>query len=87
MGGRPLVHTARDEFEFGYFRLNLTTQQLDEVARKLALPADSAFKRRLEAGEGYLQPSDGQQIMITYKGRYVRITYQQGQAVRITPQD
>jgi len=87
MGGRPQVHAPSDEFEFGYYRLNLSAAQLDEVARKLGLPPDSEFKRTLEAGGGYRQPSDGQQIMVTYKGRYVRITYQQGQAARITPQD
>ena len=85
MGGRPKAHATRDEFELGYYRLNLSVAQLDEVARKLELPRDSEFRKKLETGEGVLQPSDGQEVMITYKGRYVRITYQQGKAERITP--
>jgi len=87
MGGRPRVHQTRDEFELGYFRLNLDKPQLDKVTKKLDLPADSDFRKRLEAGEGILQPADGQEVMITYKGRYVRLTYQAGKPARIAPED
>ena len=37
--------------------------------------------------DGMLEPADGQELVITYKGNYVRIKYQQGQPVRITPED
>jgi hypothetical protein len=87
MGGRPKVHSSgNDEYELGYYRLNLNVDQLDEVARKLAIPGGSEFRQTLSVG-GLLQPADGQEVMVTYKGRYVRITYQQGQAVKITPTD
>jgi len=83
MGGIPKVHASSDEQELGVYNLNLTPDQLDEVARKLQIPADSEYRARLVAG-GPRQPSDGQRVMLTFKGRYVRITYQEGRATTIT---
>ena len=84
MGGRPRARTTNVEVGFDHFRLNLDPEQLDVVARKLAVPAD--VREQLAAGGG-VQPADGQEVMLTYKGRYVRITYQQGKAVTIKPED
>jgi hypothetical protein len=87
MGGRPKVHSSGNgEYELGYYRLNLDPRQLDEVAKKLAIPGDSEFRQTLST-RGMLQPADGQEVMVTYKGRYVRITYLQGAATKITPPD
>jgi hypothetical protein len=88
MGGRPRIHAPGNQFELGYYRLNLSNTQLDDVASKLrlVLPRDSKFKEALQT-DGVLEPADGQELLITYKGNYVRIKYQQGKAVRITPED
>jgi len=88
MGGRPRIHKTGDQFELGYYRLNLSGEQLDDVASKLrlVLPRDSKFRDALQT-EGVLEPADGQELLITYKGNYVRIKYQQGRPVRITPED
>ena len=88
MGGRPRIHAPGSQFELGYYRLNLSPTQLDDVASKLrlVLPRDGAFKDALQA-DGVLEPADGQELLITYRGNYVRIKYQQGRAVRITPED
>jgi hypothetical protein len=87
MGGRPRIHAPGDQFELGYYRLNLSDTQLDDVASKLRLvvPADSKFKDALKT-DGVLAPADGQELLITYKGNYVRIKYQEGRPVRITPE-
>jgi hypothetical protein len=68
--------------------LNLSDKQLDDVSDKLrlVLPDDRKFKEALKT-DGVLEPADGQELLITYKGNYVRIKYQQGQPVRITPVD
>jgi hypothetical protein len=87
MGGLPTIHTTPDQFDIGYHQLNLSDAQVDEVARKLQLtdnPDDNEFKQKLFAGAGMLQPTN-EQLMICYKGRYVRINYQQGMPVTITP--
>lgn len=88
MGGLPTIHTPPDEFNVGFHQLNLTDQQVAEVARKLGLTdtdKDREFKQKLASG-GALQPSN-KQLMICYKGRYVRITYEKGIPVKITPED
>jgi hypothetical protein len=87
MGGRPRVHAPGNQFELGYYRLNLSSTQLDDVSDKLrlVLPDDRQFKEALKV-DGVLAPADGQELVITYKGNYVRITYQQGKPVRITPE-
>jgi hypothetical protein len=84
MGGRPRARPTSEEVGFDHFKLNLTPEQLNTVARKLALPDDV---RGELAAEGGTQPADGQEVMLTFKGRYVRITYQQGRAVSIKPDD
>jgi hypothetical protein len=88
MGGRPRIHAPGDQFELGYYRLNLSDTQLDDVSNKLrlVLPQDRQFKEGLKT-DGVLAPADGQELVITYKGNYVRIKYQQGRPVRITPED
>jgi hypothetical protein len=84
MGGRPRVHATRDQFELGYYRLNLTDAQFNDVADRLNLgKQDANIKTQLR--EGVLQPTDGQEITITYKGRYVRLKYQNGEVVSIKP--
>jgi hypothetical protein len=84
MGGRPRVHATRDQFELGYYRLNLTDAQFNDVADRLNLgKQDANIKTQLR--EGFLQPTDGQEITITYKGRYVRLKYQNGEVVSIKP--
>jgi hypothetical protein len=86
MGGRPKVH-ATDEYELGVYSLNLSPAQLAEVAAKLAIPEGpegSDFMEGLASGQDLPQPPD-EQIIITFRGRYVRITYQEGVAVLITP--
>jgi hypothetical protein len=88
MSGRPRVHAPGDsQFELGYYKLNLSKKQLDDISKKLQLEPKSDFRRTLESGQGVLEPSDAQELLITYKGRYVRIKYQQGRPVRITPED
>jgi hypothetical protein len=84
MGGRPKAHTTDGEFEIGHFRLNLDSNQLDEVARILALPDND--KSKLSLPEGTQQPSDGQKVKLTFKGRSVTLTYQRGKAVNIAPE-
>jgi hypothetical protein len=88
MGGRPRIHAPGNQFELGYYRLNLSDKQLDDVSDKLRLilPEDRQFKDALKT-DGMLQPADGQELVITYKGNYVRIKYEQGKPVRITPED
>jgi len=81
----PLSHEPREEFTFGFYRLNLTSEQLDAIAKKLDLPAQHKNRLKQEQ-QGYLPPSDGQQIMITYKGKYVRIWYKDGKVDKITPE-
>jgi hypothetical protein len=84
MGGRPRVHATRDQFELGYYRLNLSDAQFNDVADRLNLgKQDANIKTQLR--EGVLQPNDGQEITITYKGRYVRLKYQNGEVVSIKP--
>lgn len=84
MGGRPRVHATRDQFELGYYRLNLSEEQFNTVANRLNLgKRDDDIKRQLR--EGFLQPNDGQEITITFNGRYVRLKYQDGVVVSIKP--
>jgi len=85
MGGDPKAHETEynDEDDVGHYRLNLSDAQLDEVARKLSLPNN--HRQRLGAGDR-TPPSDGS-IMLTYRGRYVRITYKKGQVDKINPPD
>jgi hypothetical protein len=88
MGGRPRIHAPGNQFELGYYRLNLSDTQLDDVATKLrlVLPQDRQFKEALKT-DGMLEPADGQELVITYKGNYVRIKYQQGRPVKILPEE
>jgi hypothetical protein len=85
MGGRPKAHKTdyNHEDDVSHYRLNLSDPQLDEVATKLALP--NADRQRLATGQEP-PPYDGA-IMLTYRGRYVRITYKGGQIDTITPPD
>jgi hypothetical protein len=85
MGGRPKVHKTdyNNEGELDHFRLNLSDAQFDEVATKLGLP--STDRERLKTGQ-QPTPSDGA-IMLTFRGRYVRIEYKKGQIHKITPPD
>jgi hypothetical protein len=80
---KPKQHKTNfdDEDNFGSYRLNLTDSQVDKVAKKLGLP--SAAKAKLKNG-AKRAPSDGQ-VMLTYKGKYVRIFYKDGQIEAITP--
>ena len=85
MGGRPKAHKTdyNNEDDLDRYRLNLSDTQLDEVATKLGLA--NMDRQRLGAGQ-QAPPSDGA-IMLTYRGRYVRITYKKGQIDKITPPD
>jgi hypothetical protein len=86
MGGRPKVH-ATDEYELGVYNLNLSPAQLAEIATKLDIPEGpdgSEFMAGLASGGNLPQPPD-EQIIITFRGRYVRISYQEGVAVAIAP--
>jgi hypothetical protein len=54
------------------------------VADRLNLgKQDANIKRQLR--EGVLQPTDGQEITITFNGRYVRLKYQDGAVASIKP--
>jgi hypothetical protein len=85
MGGRPKVHKTdyNGETDLGNHRLNLSAAQLDEVATKLGLP--NTDRQKLAVGQEPVPP-DGA-VMLTYRGRYVRIEYQKGQVYKITPPD
>jgi hypothetical protein len=83
MGGRPRVHVTRDQFELGYYKLNLDEDQFNLVADKLNLPKNSDVRRQLK--EGFLEPADGQEIVITFNGKYVRLKYQNGLVTSIKP--
>jgi hypothetical protein len=86
MGGRPRIHASGSEqVDVGHYKLNLSEQQLNQVASLLNVEPGSDFDRSLRDDQGTRQPSEGQELLITYKGRYVRIRYQQGQAQVIDP--
>ena len=80
MGGLPLTNGQR----LGHFNLNLGANELDRVARWLQIQ-DENDKHDLGPRPGRQQPQDGEEIMVTHRGRYVRITYRGGRAETITP--
>jgi hypothetical protein len=51
----------------------------------LNIERGSEFEQTLRSGEGSEQPVDGQELMLTYKGRYVRIRYEGGEPEVIQP--
>jgi len=88
MGGLPRVHgVGNDQQEqgLGNYDLNLSNDQLNQVADILCIEPGSQFEQQLFAGGGGVVPNDGQEIMITYRGRYVRIRYESGEADVIRP--
>ena len=86
MGGLPKIHGSGDDQEdLGFYKLNLSEDQLNQVADLLGIERGSEFEQQLMGGEGTEEPEDGQQLLLTYKGRYVRILYQSGQPVVIPP--
>jgi hypothetical protein len=83
MGNEPKAHTtesAGKERDIDHYRLNLDPPQLERVAAKLQLND----KQRLSTGT--VKPPDGE-LMLTFKGKYVRITYTNGQPSDIRPKD
>jgi hypothetical protein len=58
---------------------------LHQVAEILNIERGSEFEQTLRSGEGSEQPTDGQELMLTYKGRYVRIRYEGGEPEVIQP--
>ncbi len=88
MAGLPNVHGVGDdqgEEGLGVYKLNLSDQQLNQVADILCIEPGSDFEQQLMSGGGSVKPKDGQQLMITYRGRYVRIRYEAGQPDVIRP--
>jgi hypothetical protein len=86
MGHIPKARVTGDGgFEAERYNLNLSASQLDDVARRLNIQGDDPFRETL-TGPG-VQPPDNQDVILTYKGRYVRITYNKGQAISIMPKD
>ena len=88
MGGLPRVHgvgSDQEEEGLGHYDLNLSNDQLNQVADILCIEPGSEFEQQLFAGGGTVEPEDGQELMITYKGRYVRIRYEGGEADVIRP--
>jgi hypothetical protein len=88
MSGLPNVHgvgSGQGEEGLGVYKLNLSDQQLNQVADILCIEPGSDFEQQLMGGGGTVQPDDGQQLMITYRGRYVRIKYEAGQSEVIRP--
>jgi hypothetical protein len=88
MGGLPKVHgVGNDQEEEGldHYKLNLSTDQMNQIADILCIEPESDFELQLLSGGGTVVPDDGQQLMITYKGRYVRIRYEGGEPDVIRP--
>ena len=86
MGGRPRIHGSGDDQEhLGHYKLNLSDEQLHQVAEILNIERGSEFDQTLRSGQGTEQPEDGQTLMLTYKGRYVRIRYEGGEPEVIQP--
>ncbi len=86
MSGRPRVHGSGDNQEdLGFYKLNLSADQLNQVADLLSIERGSDFERQLRSGAGTEAPKDGQQLLLTYKGKYVRLLYADGQPAVIPP--
>jgi len=86
MGGRPRIHgSGGDQQQLGHFKLNLSEAQLNQVADILNIERGSEFEQTLLSGQGAEEPADGQVLLLTYKGRYVRIRYQDGDPEVIPP--
>ena len=77
MAGRPRVSGI---FEVDQITLNLDKEQLDRVASQLGIEV------ALLKGAGF-KPLDGQELVVTHKGKYVRIRYEGGTVKIITPDD
>jgi hypothetical protein len=76
MSGRPRISGT---FEVDQITLSLDSDQLKKVAERLGIEV-----ARLKAGGP--KPADGQELVVTHKGKYVRIRYEGG-VVKITPED
>jgi hypothetical protein len=86
MGGRPRIHGSGDDQEhLGHYKLNLNDEQLNQVADILNIERGSEFEQTLLSGQGAEEPADGQELLLTYKGRYVRIRYEGGEPEVIQP--
>jgi hypothetical protein len=86
MSGRPRIHGSGDDQEdLGHFKLNLSDNQLNQIADILGVERGSPFEQTLLSGQGSVEPADGQQLLLTYKGRYVRIKYKSGEPEVIPP--
>jgi hypothetical protein len=76
MAGRPRISGT---FEVDQITLDLNNEQLTKVAARLNIEVS-----RLKAGGP--KPPDGQELIVTHKGKYVRIKWEGG-VVKITPED
>ena len=86
MGGRPRIHGSGDDQEhLGHYKLNLSDEQLNQVADILCIERGSDFEQTLLRDQGTEKPADDQEFLITYKGRYVRVRYEGGEPEIIRP--
>jgi hypothetical protein len=76
MSGRPKISGT---FEVDQITLSLDNEQLGRVASRLGIEV-----ARLKSGGP--KPPDGQELVVTHKGKYVRIRYEAG-GVKITPEE
>lgn len=77
MAGRPRISGT---FEVDQITLSLDNEQLAKVASTLSIEVG-----KLKA-TGF-KPMDGQELVLTHKGKYVRIRYEGGTVKIISPDD
>jgi len=76
MSGRPRISGT---FEVDQITLDLNNDQLSKVASRLGIEV-----ARLKSGGP--KALEGQELVVTHKGKYVRIRWEGG-VVKITPED